>query len=741
MSGIAKSWRIFKTHVQPRRLFQEDSGVRGPLWFGREPDSDLHALANLLRLFCAIFLAPVYIFIPHTSRPTDNILKRILWGVEWAGTPDAILLESPGSLAVEGGSGGTVLRGQYAVTGNKPKWLLEVVFRGTTIVSQTQVKELRKRIQMFGYTAISYAMKSAEELFFGAKGQLDPQPKIQPGGKRKYTLRNRQKISQAVLDEYALARRTIEGKGDGVEFIWLDEFCLSDHRVTDEQEVKRQRDTEVGQLADIFRGAKRVIVFCHTEDCDHTDIDCPWSNRLFTIGEILYTPEVLQMTRTSDDLDNQGRLHSHITVISGQEFRADMQARAAEAKMWHLYNVMQHATNSGAVTWQSAIHSLVVEAIRRDEADGFHEHNFLGKALNGLLPRRSQLDDLQGVDGWADLAWLLELNQGYYNTTLLAAVCRLAGPNVQEYRWWGKPIAPKEGSERLEALVTAIPANFRGPGDQSMPVLSVIDPKSISLSHWLQRDSAGLYHDPEMKSLMLWAISALVVLFIIGVGTITTSLPAGIVVLWLSATAFVILELLVGTMFVVKDTWIVVEDHTIAPDHDPFKWLQFRDHTFSNATEWGSRQLIPEWEKRSPSNSNSNSPGIMGHPHAATLIDLRTHVLTRTFVTGRPNDMVVLAVHGSGITCMLLDRDEKAKKVTVAAKVGMANFPPFILAQAEPSGTVYIGGGPVRGQPRSPRVSTPQTDYKKLSAPGNYDEEKLGGHSGSPIVPNLHRNA
>ncbi|KXN80749.1 hypothetical protein AN958_08053 [Leucoagaricus sp. SymC.cos] len=677
--GIVESWRIFRAHVQPRRLFYEDPGVKGPLWFGRRFDSPWHIPANLVRLFFAIFFAPLYIFIPHTQRSFNATLKRLLWGIEWAKTPDALLLESPGSLIGEAGKVKVASSGRYAVTGNKPRWLLEVKFRGNEIVSQKQVKydsenekemkegggggskkfgrssqskEMRKRILKSGYTAISYAMLSAEKLFFGAFGELDPQTEIPLGEKRKHSLQNRQKIAQALLNEYACARVTMDGRQDGTEFIWLDEFCLSDHYVTDPQECEQQRRPELGKLADIFKGAKRVVAFCHIPDCDHSGVECPWANRLFTLGEILHTSEVLVMTRTPLP-DNPQNLASSITIMSGKDFRGEMQNHAAEAKMWHLHNIMEHATNSGTVTWQSAIHSLVVEAIRRDEAGDFHDHKFLGKALNGLLPRRSQLEDLR-ENGWADLAWLLELNQGYYNTTLLAAVCKLADPAVNEYRWWGKPIAPKEGSERLEALVTAIPVKLRKAGNVTAePVLSIIGPKSVALSHWLQRDSAGLYRNPEMKSLKRWMIWGYFIFFITGLVCMVGSILGGFIVIWVATLAYVILELLVGTMFVEKDTWFVLEDHTVS-GHEPYRWLQSQDPAFDNASEWGARQLIPQWDSPEPKGSAT--------------------------------------VHGSGITCMLLDRDEKKVKLTIAAKVGMANLPPFVLAQAEDSGTVYVGG-------------------------------------------------
>jgi hypothetical protein len=707
--GLAESWRILITHVQPRRLFREDDGVRGPLWFGSKPTSSLHIFANFLRLFFALIFNPIYIFIHHISRSfAKDIIKRLLWSIEWAKTPDAVLLESPGSLINEEGIYKAASVGQYAVSGNKPRWLLKVEFQGTEIISWEQVRyewerekgdglkpkgsptgsSLRKEIQQAGYTAISYSMSSAEELFRESGRCLEPQPEIPPGGQQRYSIRNRQHISQVLLDEYARARKTLGGKQDGFELIWLDEFCLSDDSTLGEQAIRKQRDNEVGQLADIFRGARRVVVFCHVEDCDHTGIHCPWTNRLFTLGEILYTPEVLQMTRTRE-YNDQKRLSSIITIIPGSEFRSDMQACAAEAKHWHLYNIMQYATNSGAVPWQSAIHSLVVEAIRRDEADNFHAHNFLGKALNGLLPRRSQLEDLRGVNGWADLAWLLELNQGYYNAALLAAVCKLADNNVDEYRWWGKPISPREGSERLEALVHAIPVTFRkSPDRPPEPILSIVGPKSVTLTHWLQRDSAGLYHNREMRSLKRWALGIYIVLLIVSFIILAVSLPVGFALIYIFTFLYVLLELLVGTVFVEKDIWVAIEDHTVI-GRDVYRWLRTQDPTFDElAIEWGARQLIPEWDipQAVPS-----PPGAPPRPYALTLIDLRTGVLTKAAVTKRPNGLVALAIHGSGITCMLLDRNEKEAKATTAVKVGMVNLPPFVLAQAEESGTVYVG--------------------------------------------------
>jgi hypothetical protein len=55
--------------------------------------------------------------------------------------------------------------------------------------------------------------------------------------------------------------------------------------------------------------------------------------------------------------------------------------------------------------------------------------------------------------------------------------------------------------------------------------------------------------------------------------------------------------------------------------------------------------------------------------------------------------MVPLAIHGSGVTCMLLERPEDSEKEPniIAQKVGMCNVPPYIFAQTVKSGTIYVG--------------------------------------------------
>ncbi|KAJ7724368.1 hypothetical protein B0H16DRAFT_1785977, partial [Mycena metata] len=285
-----------------------------------------------------------------------------------------------------------------------------------------------------------------------------------------------------------------QGNPDHTEYIWLDELCLSDdQQAANDEVIEAQRTTELGRLADIFHGAVQVVVFCHEENCDHTKLDCIWGQRLFTIPEILHAETVARLTRQRQDNVMTARLF----LTTGRAFRLRMQHYAALATRWHLYAIFQHTVNAGTVPWQVAIHAPVVEAIRRDEAGRFHDHKFLGRALNGLLPRRARLGDL-GKDGWSDLAWLLELNQGFYNAAGLAAVCSISADN--SVAWLGKPIDPAAGNERLEPVVTAFPLS-----SHSDPPLTIIGGETLGFRPKpLKRDPYGLYNNEEMKGLKLY---------------------------------------------------------------------------------------------------------------------------------------------------------------------------------------------------------------------------------------------
>ncbi|KAK0437770.1 uncharacterized protein EV420DRAFT_1240426, partial [Desarmillaria tabescens] len=294
------------------------------------------------------------------------------------------------------------------------------------------------------------------------------------------------KVQDPPTEKRAFSLKDRKHAGNRTEYIWLDEFCLSDEHLPDDTP---ERSKELGRLPDIFRNASQVAVFCHEEGCDHSSISCIWGTRLFTIGEILHAAAVIRLTRQKDEN------HPHaLTTLAYREparvFRERMQSKAALGNRWHLYAIMQHSANAGSVAWQNAIHALVVEAIIRNRQGGYEE-NMLGRALNGLLPRRARLEDLKGEDGWADLAWLLELNQGFYNAASLAAVCRLGDGS-----WLGPPIEPVAGNERLEPVVHAFPVGVPDRSGIKTP-LSIIGSQTIGLRASLERDSFGLYTNED----------------------------------------------------------------------------------------------------------------------------------------------------------------------------------------------------------------------------------------------------
>ncbi|KAK0204538.1 hypothetical protein DFS33DRAFT_1321002, partial [Desarmillaria ectypa] len=600
-TALATSFAIL-SKVRLGRLIVEDPNVEAPCWFSRRSTDPFHVPAQIFRMLVQAVIAPMYVWIPHVAYDTIYNYANASWALELTFTHDAVLATAPG-----GGAG------VYAPTGSTPRWLLSV---------QIQVawsEEVRNK----GYTALSYPMDSAEVLFREAKLELED-PLTRKG---KFTLKDRKRIAERLLIEYCSATRDA---GNRTEYIWLDEFCLSDITQPDNGP---ERSHEIGRIADIFRYASQVAVFCHEENCDHTSTTCIWGTRLFTIGEILHAAAIIRLTRHRQQ-DHSRPLKTHAYRESARAFREQMQTKAAYANRWHLYAIMQHSTNAGSVSWQNAIHALVVEAITRDLAGtGFEEHKFLGKALNGLLPRRARLEDLKGEDGWTDLAWLLELNQGFYNAASLAAVCSLG-----EGGWLGPPIRPVAGNERLEPIVHAFPVGM-SEGMGIMTPLCVIGSKTVG-------DPFGLYNNKDMRGLK-W-LSQFILVFI--------NPNFCIAIAWISSSVFVMLEMRDGI-------W----------GHEPQRRIGLQDPKLEELVEWGDRQLIPNW-------------GPEGQRTNGTLLDLNNGVMVKVFVSEKPNALIALAIHGSGVTSMLVNRTENL--ADIVRKVGMCNVPPYVLAETVRSGTI-----------------------------------------------------
>ncbi len=133
--------------------------------------------------------------------------------------------------------------------------------------------------------------------------------------------------------------------------------------------------------------------------------------------------------------------------------------------------------------------------------------------------------------------------------------------------------------------------------------------------------------------------------------------------------------MLVGTIYLERDGWIFLSDKVWG--HAPQQRLGEQDPKLAKLITWGKRQLIPSWSLSDGKESNG------------TLVDLNSRVMVKVAVTGKPNAMIILAIHGSGVTSMLVDRKEELHELV--RKVGMCNVPPYVLAQTVRSGTICVG--------------------------------------------------
>jgi hypothetical protein len=220
-----------------------------------------------------------------------------------------------------------------------------------------------------------------------------------------------------------------------------------------------------------------------------------------------------------------------------------------------------------------------VEAIRRDEAGKFHDHKYLGKVLNGLLPRRARLKDL-GNGGRQDFAWLLELNQASYNAASLAAACSISEDNA--VNWLGKPINPRAGNERLEPLATAFPVSLK----TDLP-LTIIGGEALGFrSKTLKRDKYGLYKNEEMKGIRvssLWMAIFFVALSSICVGFGFFYLGVGLYLF--GALLYCCVELLASTMYLEREGWVFLEDKEWGDD--AAAKLGSQDYKLRTLKHWG----------------------------------------------------------------------------------------------------------------------------------------------------------
>ncbi|KAH8817904.1 hypothetical protein DL96DRAFT_1623698 [Flagelloscypha sp. PMI_526] len=547
---------------------------------------------------------------------------------------------------------------------------------------------------------------------------------------KKRTIPQRRCLALRYLFEYSRAYVAKYGCPQGPQYVWIDELCISPLDISgfgsmhigrspslwsqnQGDDMKEERQEELGRLTDIFRTAKCVCVFCERFGCDHTDVNCKWGQRAWTLSEIVHASTVLQMTASHF---NSGRWSWDLRKIEGRLFKGHMKGHAERNQKWHLHAVLEHATNSGSTSWQHTIQALVIEVIRRSDVSGYgyggrHTYSEIGRALNGLLPRRANPKCFSKNNGWADLTMLLELNQGFYNTAALAAVCPVAHHTEHLHRWLAKPIDPKPGQERIEPLVKAFPiidpsppvrsiSDFRGrpqldeaSGRQGLnTALCLVDPHVIELKPVFKRDGSTIYSTP-MNPLRICVLATLGLVFILGIVVIPTNRNAGVAVCWLTTCIYAFIRLALGTMCVKMDGWVCWEEQDGEMEH--LDRVHF-DSNLSQFRTWDTlHHLAPEFPL--PETTPTRT---------VTIMDLKNMIQIPVKIPAnakKPSYIVPIALHGSGITCILVVdqegnvRDSENPKEYVWTKVGMVHLPTFILEDARVVGTFYVGGRPPLG--------------------------------------------
>jgi hypothetical protein len=155
-----------------------------------------------------------------------------------------------------------------------------------------------------------------------------------------------------------------------------------------------------------------------------------------------------------------------------------------------------------------------------------------------------------------------------------------------------------------------------------------------------------------------------------------------------------LINLLGSTLYVEKSGFIIIEDEKWAgmSNGSVGKWLGKRDSRLEHLSDWGERQLVPRWTSR--------LQGLKG----ATIVDLRSNIQSRFVLRDWPgrkaNALVPIAVHGCGITCLVLHHfDDKYRP---AIKLGIVNMPPYALNQGTEVGSLEVGAVPI-DPPEPPR--------------------------------------
>lgn len=149
---------------------------------------------------------------------------------------------------------------------------------------------------------------------------------------------------------------------------------------------------------------------------------------------------------------------------------------------------------------------------------------------------------------------------------------------------------------------------------------------------------------------------------------------------WLYAMCvlYCVVYLVAGTMYLERSGWVLVYNVNSLST-----WLGHRDSNLYTLSTWGQTQLVPTWEQP------KRRPVVR-----VALVDLRHRVVVETTVLDslRANVIAPLAVHGCGLTCLVLHRPSGYSETE--HKVGIVNMPTYVLSQTRDAASFRVGADP-----------------------------------------------
>ncbi|KIJ45908.1 hypothetical protein M422DRAFT_250694 [Sphaerobolus stellatus SS14] len=210
--------------------------------FGNDPQSQLHALGNLIKLIIYLMLAPYFVL---------YLTIAVVVNVESSSRTRPWLQAIIERIAVDDTDFPISIRTHAEVY--QPKWMVHVHYH------------LRDKHEFmpivwdgslqYEYTALSYYTESVATLLRRA-GETIPDALIYGFQGQGYGKQDFKKISDKMLRLYAEARFALDPR-DYTEYVWIDRFIFN----------SEDGKYELSLLGDIFNAAERVVVVHGHDSC------------------------------------------------------------------------------------------------------------------------------------------------------------------------------------------------------------------------------------------------------------------------------------------------------------------------------------------------------------------------------------------------------------------------------------------------------------------------------------------